>query len=300
MKVISYETVDRFLDENKTILLEREAESQLILYNALVNQEKSTNSSMLFGRVEDYRCHPVLIFANIHPYNLVIHPVRSSGNSSAAVALSDYITAMNIEINGINARKEICDAFMKEYWKKKPEYDFSENLAMNIMKLSYLKEIKPAEGKFRNASLDDIETVAEWMVEFATDALGECVLYDDQVPKANRMIESNRLFVFENPDGDMVSMAAIARQLVNGACINYVYTPDKFRGKGYATANVYYLSKLILDKGNQFCSLFVDKKNPISNRVYHKIGYEIIEEQYDYRLIRCNSKEQEIEYIAVD
>ncbi len=79
-------------------------------------------------------------------------------------------------------------------------------------------------------------------------------------------------------------MAAATRQLISGVCINYVYTPKQYRGKGYAAANMYYLSKEMLDKGNRFCTLFVDKKNPVSNRVYKKIGYEILEDQYDYRL----------------
>lgn len=30
--------------------------------------------------------------------------------------------------------------------------------------------------------------------------------------------------------------------------------------------------------------MFVDKKNPISNRVYEKIGFKVMENCYDYRL----------------
>lgn len=287
MKVVSYETVARFLEENKTLLLEREAVSQLILFNALTNQHLETNAALLFGRVEDDLGKAVLLFANVQPYNLVIHAANPAGIPSAAQTLSDYIIRLDIEIKGINANKAICNAFTAEYGIKRPGYDFREKLAMDIMELKRLKDLKLVKGKTRHANMADMERIAEWMKEFTADALDETVLYEDQIPKAIKIIESKRLYVFENPDGEIVTMAAAAKQLIHGICINYVYTPFKFRNKGYAAANMYYLSKEMLDKGNQFCSLFVDKKNPVSNRVYKKIGYEILEDQYDLRLFQA-------------
>lgn len=286
MKIINYETVSKFLEENKSILLERESVSQLILFNALINEKESTSPTKCFGKVVDDKNGPLLLFANVHPYNLLIHAVCPRGYTSGVIELADYIIDRGIEINGLNTKKEICDCFIEEYKRKQLGYDFKENLAMDIMELRSLKEIKLAEGKFRNAKLDDLDIIAKWMVEFASDALGESVFYDDQIPKAKHMIESRAFYVFENTEGILVSMAAAARQLPNGVCINYVYTPEQYRNKGYAATNMYYLSKSILDQGNQFCTLFVDKKNPISNRVYKKIGYEIIEDQFDYRLYR--------------
>ena len=79
-------------------------------------------------------------------------------------------------------------------------------------------------------------------------------------------------------------MACTTRKLLNGVSISYVYTSNNYRGHGYATAIMYHLSKSILEQGNQFCTLFVDKKNPIANRVYHKVGYHFIAENHDYYL----------------
>lgn len=284
MKVVSYNTVGRFLEENSPILLEREAVSQLILFNALTNQHSETNADLFFGRVEDDLGQAVLLFANVRPYNLVIHAANSSGIPAAAQTLSDYIIHLGIEIKGINANETICNAFTAEYGIKIPGYGFQEKLAMDIMELKRLKEINLVKGKTRYANMAEMERIAEWIMEFNADALEETVLYEDQIPKAIKIIESKRLYVFEKPDGEIVSMAAAAKQLTHGICINYVYTPLKFRNKGYAAANMYYLSKEMLEKGNQFCSLFVDKKNPVSNQVYKKIGYEILEDHYDLRL----------------
>ncbi|HWT76841.1 MAG TPA: GNAT family N-acetyltransferase, partial [Mobilitalea sp.] len=75
------------------------------------------------------------------------------------------------------------------------------------------------------------------------------------------------------------------RQLIHGIAINYVYTPEEFRGKGYAAANIYYMCKNYLENGNDFCSLFVDKKNPLSARSYEKIGFQFLEDNYEYAIL---------------
>lgn len=37
-----------------------------------------------------------------------------------------------------------------------------------------------------------------------------------------------------------------------------------------------------MTNGYSYATLYVDKTNPISNRVYRKVGFEIVEEAYDY------------------
>jgi predicted GNAT family acetyltransferase len=49
-----------------------------------------------------------------------------------------------------------------------------------------------------------------------------------------------------------------------------VYTPPYLRGKGYATAGVALLSRIILGKGNVYCALFADLENPVSNGIYRR------------------------------
>lgn len=41
----------------------------------------------------------------------------------------------------------------------------------------------------------------------------------------------------------------------------------------------------LLASGKAYVTLFVDKKNPISNRVYRKIGFDVLEDASDYRLV---------------
>ena len=127
--------------------------------------------------------------------------------------------------------------------------------------------------------------IADWMIEFQIEALTSELDYEAALQKASDYITENKIYVFENDEKRLVTMAAITRKLVHGVAITYVFTPEEFRGKGYAATNMYYLSKEQLGKGYEFCTLYVDKKNPLSNRAYEKVGYHILEDSYEYQLI---------------
>lgn len=80
-------------------------------------------------------------------------------------------------------------------------------------------------------------------------------------------------YFFWEADGELVSMAASGGRTPNGVRIGPVYTPPSYRGKGYASALVAELTSAMLDRGLDFCFLFTDLANPISNSIYAQIGY---------------------------
>jgi len=66
--------------------------------------------------------------------------------------------------------------------------------------------------------------------------------------------------------------------------VSLVYTPPERRNRGYASALVAALSQHLLDAGWQFCVLFTDLANPISNSIYQRIGYRPVSDfdEYDF------------------
>ena len=282
LKINICNTVKGFL--NLKLLLEREAVTQLIFNNAFVNREKEINKELLFGSVDDDEGKAKLVFANVNPYNLLVYSLDN--NSLGAVeVLVDYLITNKINLRGINANKIICDEFIKCY-AGKTGCVFKEYLAMDIMELTKLnKEIVLPKGNFRTATFDDKELLIDWQIKFAEEALNEKIAYSEFKEKLNNRIENKQIYIYEDEEKIPRSMAVVARQLVNGISISYVYSSQEARGKGYGLAVVYNLSREYLGRGNAFCSLFVDKHNPISNGVYKKIGYRIIEDNYDYRII---------------
>lgn len=284
MKVKIYDTVKQFLKENEELLLKQEAVTQLILANSHGNKGKETSKEMFFGRVDAEKGNIKLVFCNVLPYNLIIYNLDEDSAESVKT-LVDYLIDEDIPIQGINANKKVSYEFIETY-KNRTKKEFKQRLAMDIMELRTLnKDISLPKGVFRVAEERDFETLLNWHVNFTQDALGEDKELESFREKLISRLEDKSIYVFENEEHKLVSMAAATRQLVNGVSVSLVYSDRKERGKGYGFAVVYNLSKLYLEKGNKFCTLFVDKKNPISNAVYKKIGYKILEDNYDYRIV---------------
>lgn len=283
MKIVIYETIQDFFNENEELLLKNEAVNQLILFNGYSNKDKEVTKELLFGRVEDEEGIS-LIFCNVSPYNLLIHNLKEEVETSIT-ALVDYLMENNIDINGINSNKKVCEKFI-DYYEEKAKCKFHERLAMDIMELRKVNQVTLPKGYFREATEKDLDLIIDWYIKFGKEALNEDIAVEDFIEKLVARVKSGVIYIFEDENHVPVSMAATTKQLKKGISVSLVYSDDSRRGMGYGVAVVYNLSKLYLERGNEFCSLFVDKRNPVSNGVYAKIGYKIIEDNFDYRIIK--------------
>jgi len=76
-------------------------------------------------------------------------------------------------------------------------------------------------------------------------------------------------------------MVGAVRDTPHTTGIGAVYTPPRFRGRGYATAAVATLSRQLLDGGRSSCFLYTDLANPVSNAIYRRVGYEPLQDVVD-------------------
>lgn len=285
MVVKEYENARAYLNDHEAILLEQEAVSQLVLYNAYQNKSIVTKEKSLFGVVmqED---SVVLHFSNVESHNMAIHVSNQNKEIAiqAAALLADYFVGNHISFAGLNARNDICHAFIDQY-KKNISCNFLEKLGTDIMEIREVNDIKPVEGTHRLATMDDVNLITDWMIQFKLEALASEINFEDARSKATKFIEENKVYIYEDMEQNIVSMAAASRRLMHGVAISYVFTPEVYRGKGYAAANVYYMCKELLEQGNEFCTLFVDKKNPLTTRAYEMVGFHALEENYNYALV---------------
>jgi predicted GNAT family acetyltransferase len=84
-------------------------------------------------------------------------------------------------------------------------------------------------------------------------------------------------------DGAPVAQAT-ARPVVAGMSrIGPVYTPPEHRRHGYAAAVTAAASRWALDQGAQRVLLFTDLANPITNRLYPRIGYRPLHDTVELR-----------------
>ena len=282
MNIKLYKTPGEFLEDNRAFLRDHEAVSQLNIGNAGAHRDEPCHPGLLFGRCEEDG-RGVLLFGNTLPWNLCLNAIPGDVAAlSAAVLLAEYLLRENIEITGINASKALCGAFFSAY-----NQPYRVRAAMDIMVQKGLVEPPAVSGKVRKADLSDLDAAADWACAFQKEALHEDADPIEMREKFETTISQGKVYLMETPDGALVSMAAVtSRSLPHGEGISWVYTPPEHRSKGYCQNTVAAICREAFREGCDYCTLFVDKMNPISNRVYQKIGFEIVEDNYDCRLLK--------------
>ncbi len=84
--------------------------------------------------------------------------------------------------------------------------------------------------------------------------------------------------------GRPVSTARYGSPTPHSVRISGVYTPSDLRGRGYAGACVAALTqRLLSSRWRRFTTLFTDLANPISNRLYARLGYRPVCDMDHYR-----------------
>lgn len=267
------------MEENRDYLRSHEVQAQLNMCNALAHREIPCGPGLLFGKVED-QGKTVLLFGHTEPWNLCFDDVSHSPSAPKAVQeLANLLKQEGYPVPGVNGRECLCRAFLTAWGGA-----FQLHIAMDAMVLRQLKMPSPKEGRLRLPSLQDQELLTQWIAAFNLEAAGQEMPPDIAQEKFHQRLEKGTLFVFETPEGQPVFMATVARTLPHGQCISGVYTDPAFRGQGYCQWAMAQLCQLLLNRGNEYVALFVDKVNPISNRAYKKIGFEIVEDRFDFLL----------------
>jgi GNAT superfamily N-acetyltransferase len=142
-------------------------------------------------------------------------------------------------------------------------------LRLRVFQLDSVVWPNAVSGAMRVCHSEYREILARFVAGFEADT-GQTSLEDAQ-SRADRLIADRRVFIWV--DAEPVAMAAYSGETPNGIRVSWVYTPPQFRGKGYASNLVAFLSQHLLDEGRRYCFLFTDQANPTSNFIYQKLGY---------------------------
>jgi len=141
-------------------------------------------------------------------------------------------------------------------------------------------------GALRPAGEDDVDLVRSWYRAFHGEADEQAgrpagTMPVEELPRGEMLlrIRDGRVFLWEL-DGEPVHLTAANPPAFGAARIGPVFTPAEHRGHGYAAAAVAQVSQLLLDEGSRPC-LFTDQGNPVSNRLYERLGYEPVVDMAD-------------------
>ncbi|NOR44937.1 MAG: GNAT family N-acetyltransferase [Candidatus Delongbacteria bacterium] len=277
MKIIKYTDAEEFYNRVVSFLEEDEAVNNLAL-GILSSLKKNENA---YGKIKPFLAivendgNIKLVMIMTPPYNLQI-----LGNVSIEVInfTIDYLIRENIEIPGIIGRKELCEKFVG-VWTNKTPIIHKVSMNQRIYKLEKVNKVQDSAGCFKIAEEKDSEILVKWLMEF-NKYIGEDTDKDKAERQIINLINKKRAYLWVNEIP--VTMVLAGRETKNGIIVSGVYTPEEFRRNGYATSCVAEVSKILLDEGYKFCTLYTDLSNPTSNRIYQKIGYEPIADSIMY------------------
>lgn len=204
------------------------------------------------------------------------HPVALTAGWTDVAALTAAIAVLP-SLTGIGGPATTVDAVLSRL-ERAPAVRHAERL----YRLDALIEPGPVPGGPRLARRRDIGLVAEWVGPFTIDAHGALPGDFDAERWAETAVLTSRTWLWYDPAGVPVSMAARRPPAAGVSRIGPVYTPPAHRGHGYATAATAWAVRDILDDG-AVPVLYADQANPTSNHIYRALGFRPVSERASVR-----------------
>lgn len=216
-------------------------------------------------------------------------PLLSDLDEPAAHALAEHFAGTPEMLSTVNGPPAAGQAFAQRYAALHGG-QARLGTAQRLLRLDRVAWPATVPGHSRPAAPVDRDLILAWMAAFARDA-DSTDGPADHVAAVDRRFKYGDLMWFWEVDGEPVSFAWRSpigpprqwpRTMVTR--ISAVYTPPEQRGHGYARANVAALSQRGLDAGALACMLYADAANPVSNKIYERVGYRLVAEGQEWRL----------------
>lgn len=272
-------TAAEFLASAEETLLRDEGLHNLILGLASrVRDGRSYGDTPPYFLTVEERGEVLVAAARTPPHPLVL--AVPSGNATGIELLVDHLLESDPDLPGVNGLIPHATAFATLWAARRPA---AVKVAMEL-RIHELRRVIPPAGVpgFLRPALDrERDLLAEWIQGFQAEAVPDDPPVDPYDILDRFSAAPATLRVWDH--GGPVSMAGSSRVSARGARVSLVYTPPAHRGHGYASACVAGLSQFLLDQGYAFCTLYTDLANPVSNKIYHRIGYRPIGDAAVYR-----------------
>jgi predicted GNAT family acetyltransferase len=205
------------------------------------------------------------------PHNLIVY--GAGEHRSAAIEASvSFLLREGVAPPGVIGPRDVATDFASA-WSQHTGCTLRVQMEQMIYRLDWVNDLALSSGQLICAAAEHTDLVADWVVAFS-EVTHDVLDHPEALARAQDMIAASRVYLWL--DKRPVSMAWRARPSRRGIVVSGVYTPPEFRTQGYATACVASLSRLLLDEGFEFCALYADLANPVSNHIYKKMGYRPI------------------------
>ncbi|MEX3647373.1 GNAT family N-acetyltransferase [Mycolicibacterium porcinum] len=200
-----------------------------------------------------------------------------------ALTAAEAIASVPAALSGVRGTPTTATAFTQA-WRAVTGVQARESSRDVLYRLGRLTGPNGVAGEWRLAGTGDAETVVRWLNEFFIEAFGEPSNVDASREMLTSIVDSGDHIVLWTVDGAPVSMARVRAAVVGVSRIGPVYTPLGRRGHGYAAAVTAAAARFARNEGAGEVVLFADTANPVSNRVYRRIGFAPVAEDVRYTL----------------
>jgi predicted GNAT family acetyltransferase len=263
MKITRYTNIKEFAARSLPVLLENEAENCLILGIIERFKDQDVPQPSYFWLVEDegevlgvaWMTPPYPFGFTRMPLKVIPELIRLAGT------LPDRPT-------GVMSIKSLSDEFATK-WLTATGAKIERSEEQRIFQADRMTKSGNTPGRHRIATLADRPVLLRWHRHFMDhyQLLGNADEILDQA-----LVAKSR-YVWE-VEGEIVSMGGSLGSTPSGIRLSWAYTPKEHRGKGYASALVASVTKMLLAEGKKFCFIYTDLANPVSNSIYQAAGYQ--------------------------
>lgn len=283
MQLHLYSSANAFLNTTQPALEAAEAANSLMYGLALriLMQPERFQPPPFLGAVLE-TSYPLVAALMTPPHNVVVFSTRPEAQAEAFALVAQNLRRDDWNVPGVIGPNTAALGFA-QVWQSLTGQPYTLQMHERVYELRQVIPPPQPPGHMRLAVEEDLDLIARWSQAFHEEALpNEPQSTPEQYLEfAHQRIGERSFFLWV--DNVPVALAGWTRPTPHGCSVGPVYTPRKYRGKGYASALTAGLSQLLLEQGKQFTALFTDLANPTPNSIYQKIGYRPVTDFDMYR-----------------
>lgn len=189
-----------------------------------------------------------------------------------AKEVADALVGVKADLPAVRGTESTVTAF-SQAWAEAAGVTPVREFADTLYRLDELVAPRGVVGEPRLADDGDAELLVGWLDAFFVEAFGS-----ESNPDASRaglaeIVAAGGRIVLWTVGGAPVAMARVHGCLLGMSRIGPVYTPPACRGNGYGAAVTAEAVREAHRQGARDVVLFADAENPVSNRIYRRLGF---------------------------
>lgn len=272
LTVRDYDDGEQFWREVAEPLSVRQVPNNLFV--GVANRSRGDRSSGLL-RLGVFEGGPIVLGALRTP-PLHLNLAHLGEGERATETLAAHLAECRVRLPGVMAEERLAEAFAIAWVEASGQQrqDASgHGRRSNLYQVEQIQHPVNVAGRMRPARASERDLIVQWELGFAED--GDLPAAERARDYVERLVDeglANDAFALWEVNGAPVATARLRRIVAIGARVSGVYTPPELRGHGFASALTAALSQQVLD-GGLWCCLLADGANPMTNRIYQRIGY---------------------------